>query len=674
MSKIYLPSGGPVTINDGSGPLSVSAYGSTASDDIIIRVNRSLLEAGPENIIFAADAGTAFGIAGPIGTGEGETFDRRLHDLDYEWSFGDTTSPATFSAPVNLPAQHNTTNRALGPVVAHVFPPGTYTVRCTITNPATLQQAFQETTIKVKNPDTVFPGAQTLFVDAVTADNPAMPSGAVHYPSFDAAWEVYQSAPAPVRILFARGQKHEYTPGKTHGNRRSLTLAAARGTGTKPVLRPFANTSGDFASWEGFDMTQTRQIAVQGLRMENFWDGAGTGSAPDNQGWPSQPFNNKLFRFAAGVPKHLGLYDTDFDGWSMVYSASWDKRTNPPSPFSYAVSIVNCSVTNWQDYGVFDGGAGNVARGGGTVIAGCRIAQNPAAQPSRGKTFFSNRHGPYRGVRGYDSAHHQNDYFNTTGWSSIGNDPAANIAVQPCIRFNTDGAPFARAFAFQNHFEGANAAIASGDATGSVTSSLMNGVAKYNTALVGHQSATVFRITYGGWTFENNLAIRAAVDSLDDSRRFDAMLKVEQTGSKTDAGGSYAGRIRLRHNTMINLASDAGSDKNHLLDFDPVFTDVSEADNLFHAPNTTVRVTTYEPLSQAEILNAQAVALTPRYIGYRNPAPGDETLNEALAHPPNSIREYTPQRGSFAYQAAEGAPYRTYLGTLRKGNPNIGSV
>ena len=670
--KFALPIGSSPTLTAaGQTPLRIPSYGKRQDDDITIMVARSLLEAGPENIIFAADAGSGFGIPGPIGTGEGETFDQRLHDLDYEWDFGDTTSPSTFSAPVNLPAEHNTTNRALGPVVAHTFPPGTYTITCTITNPANLAQTVATTEVTVLNPDVVFPGTQTLFVGSNSSD-PARPAGSAYYATFDAAAAVYLAASTPIRIVLQRGETHNYTPwGSGTGTRQSLCLSAASGAGSRPVLKPFTGTAGSFIFDADWDPSKTKQITANGVDLINFWDATGSGSAPGDSNWDNLGyFDNRFIQCNNNTPKHVGMYDCKIAGWQSGFVFQEDSSNG--STWVANFSTIDCVFTDWLDFPIFHTGPGNVQLGGGLVMAGCRAVQNVNATTGRGKGDpDNNEHGPIRVVGGYDCSIHQNEFFSNTGWSETGANVPATITVQPCVRLNTGGDWRSRSFLFQNMMEGANTSFSAGAATNAVVTCLMNGVAKYNIMLCGHQANSPCNVEYGGWTLENNLGIRAAgVVERDLPLRFDAFLKV--ASPKASVGpGALAGRIVARNNTMVMLSAD--SREQVFVTAKPEWTNVQEADNLLHCPNTSSPITTYAPLASSNFTNADAATILARYLGYADPET-PTTIYANTLHPTDSFKIWEPDTESSALGAATGDPYRNVLGEVRTGSPNIGAV
>jgi hypothetical protein len=154
---------------------------------------------------------------------------RPFHDLEYTWSFGDSSSGTwTYGAQPGVSSK----NSATGPVAAHVFEtPGTYTVSVTAfdgTNTATTT-----TTITVTDPDTVFSGANTTCF-STSGTFTGCPTGATHITTSDFVTAIgYQTSSR--RLLFRRGEAF------TSASAASITVAGpgligAYGTGAAPMI------------------------------------------------------------------------------------------------------------------------------------------------------------------------------------------------------------------------------------------------------------------------------------------------------------------------------------------------------------------------------------------------------------------------------------------------------
>lgn len=112
----------------------VQGGGGTGGATLTISMRRGEQQIAPEGIAFFADV-SGFDVGAPVGE---EVYDPRLHDIHYEWTFGD---PGEYTAPVNVLAEWKNRNVAYGPFPAHIFSqPGTYTVVCTARHGAARRQ------------------------------------------------------------------------------------------------------------------------------------------------------------------------------------------------------------------------------------------------------------------------------------------------------------------------------------------------------------------------------------------------------------------------------------------------------------------------------------------------------------------------------------------------------
>ena len=165
---------------------------------------------------------------------------RPFHDLEYRWSFGETTGPGIGTWSTGSRAGVGSRNTATGPVAAHVFEtPGTYTVTLVAidgTNEVT-ENCVQ---IAVTDPNVVFTGTNTICF-STSATFTGCPSGAttVTTSNFAAAISTFQATGK--RLLFRSGETWTSTTAA------SITatgpgIVGAFGAGARPIVQATGNT------------------------------------------------------------------------------------------------------------------------------------------------------------------------------------------------------------------------------------------------------------------------------------------------------------------------------------------------------------------------------------------------------------------------------------------------
>ena len=165
---------------------------------------RARLNVAPEGFFFEAEV-DGFDATGPRGRA---VYDDRFHDLYYFWNFDD---PYTFKAPENLPPEHRNANIAYGPVAAHTFRrAGQYNVSVLVVEPSSGKFTTTKRTVTVGNPDVVFGGQNTIFVDT-TGTGKGAPAGALIVKALDRAVGMVQgNDQTPKRIMLRRGQSFTF--------------------------------------------------------------------------------------------------------------------------------------------------------------------------------------------------------------------------------------------------------------------------------------------------------------------------------------------------------------------------------------------------------------------------------------------------------------------------------
>jgi hypothetical protein len=392
--------------------------------------------AGPRLMLHAsrraavAPAGVAF-TAEAVGWG----VENPSQDLRFDWDFGDAT--AEFARVPRIAAVWGTSaNRAYGDRAAHVFHPSAeefgaaaaarYTVRCTATDGARAVTATVQ--VEIANPDLVFAGDRTLLVasDGDFSEAPAPTFGAPF-----ARARSFEDGTGNRRVLFKRGQRFELSR-TIHfsGMGGGAAQLGAWGTGAAPVLSGMAPVKRD-RLLRCVNSRAEDEMAIWGLTCESSWDAA-TETARNGV----FPWNG--LHIGGGVRGHLTLHGCRFDGCSnTIHSRSKSIR----------LVIADTEVTNWRDYGMLAGHQGILA------VIGSRFEQRADAmgggavpQFIRGGANMQNDHGPLRvgsAPAGSWTLIAQSQLRSVNGWSrgNAGPDMPNGPSHQPCLRWNTGGAP-----------------------------------------------------------------------------------------------------------------------------------------------------------------------------------------------------------------------------------------
>jgi len=153
-------------------PPPVGGDGGTIS---IVPVGRTRLMAAPDTVGFTVDlSASTFDTPAPA---SGTDYDRRFHELEYFWTFGD---PGTWTAPERtLPAWKNR-DFAYGAYVRHCYrTSGTKTVTVMVVEPSSGKVATATLPISIDDPNTVFSGDKTICIkNTADPDWGSYPAGA----------------------------------------------------------------------------------------------------------------------------------------------------------------------------------------------------------------------------------------------------------------------------------------------------------------------------------------------------------------------------------------------------------------------------------------------------------------------------------------------------------------
>jgi len=606
------------TQNGNSSSGSVSMWGQGSVGTLNIQTIAPSILVAPIVLGFEAIDIAGFDVSG--GPGPGAVYDPSFHEITFIWTInGQPLAP--YSAPQNMVTGWNNPNVAYGKKIAfHFSDPGTYVIDLwAVDSSGTTGTA--STTIVVSNPDSVFPGVQT-----VCYSNDPGETWAGEKPSCQRATSFSQLASAignasgPLRILFKRGQ--EYL--RTEVQRLQFTGAGdymnhvgTWGAGAKPILHGL--DSGPIFETYNADHT-TEWCTFDNLQFRGDWDPVSeTGKQTYS---PFQFWSNDR-------STHFTVSRCDFSGFDLIHGT--------PGEVSSFMGFADCVVTDWQNMGIFyqTGAAAFVA------MLGCRIQQHVDAgngpPNGEGTNSFYNQHGPMR----YGHLDHMYvaccDMFSRCGWF--------DKTDQPCMRMNTDGA-IDKSFIIERVVcEGGSDQITISGNNGGTPEQpgnmLIDRVLLIGTAM---NFRSFIYAEYGGLTVRNVIGVMPDVPGYKPNTWNGSIYMTGQIGPD----GNEDAPVRVYGNTFLNLQSPANDPGHVWTEFadSEGFTDKTVENNISHGPNLNNSVTA----GAAMDLSTDIPGVSPRYKGILFNEFGQEN---------GTLGASVPNNGSFTlpYPAGTGQAY-----------------
>lgn len=562
----------------------------------ILTSGRSTEMVAPEGIAFAPDpalVGSAFGISAPTGD-----YDRRLHDLRYEWSFGD---PGAFVAPVNVRPGYKDSNVAVGFDAAHVYrAPGTYTVRLDIRGTISGQpaHAWSERTVTIGDPETIFGGSRTYFVSPSSNWSQA-PAGAQRVTSLDdaAGWSNEGGASGPYRIMLNRGETFAF------GGRRfgfnvdigpTIHVVPGPGAGALPVL----NCTGGFGAGGYYDAGYANKtLVVQGVVMTGPYDPVAPGD-PDA--------TNSFSFWGSYSPRQILLDRCEMRGFGHGIYLGEDCPRH--------IYVSDSVIEGYGQWGIIGDGVD------GLYLLGTRVQSHVNAPIDNG----FNMGGPIRlGGRVGKFVASAIDGFTRQGWSGAG---GGYIATQPVIRVEVDEHAGQRINVTRSSMEGGFTmlSLSRGSASPTLNSVVVNALVEDCYFLGGYQTTSVVGNDLGGLTLRDNVTVIPNT-TVRVGPGLAAFLELHHFGSAP----VLAAPINVIDNTVVNLTNDEIT----VVSNAPGYSAVTVSGTISHQPALT------PPQASAVSLVTSPSMWTPREIGYRSMS---AALVAGTATPAGAAVPYTP--------------------------------
>lgn len=610
---------------------------SGASVSISVR-ERSILGVAPEGFLFDV-ALTGFDTplpAVPMTTGTGD-YNRRYHELYYSWDFGEGYQ---YTAPNNIQSADRDSRFGNGPIGSHVYrDDGTFTVTCTVFEPASGKSATGTLDVTIGNLATEHPGSRTVFVDT-TGSGVGAPSGAIIETSLNAAIARAENQSLSHRIVLKDGQTFSLNYGEVGRYHPSISIVAEYAGGPKPVVNV---TQGFF--WNDTKVpagTRNRDFRIQGIDFYGPWDStteSGTG-------------NVNLWAAIGNPPVQIVFDDVLMDGFGIAVQASFSG--NPVLQGDQKTFLNDSVITNWRDYGIFD------SRNEGFSILGSAVRQNPMALSGGPKDGAHNNHGPYRNANSGITIVQSSEFFSRNGWFVNG----GYQDQQPCIRWDTTGRGGGFYHLSRSYLEGGTAVIANGVQAGD-SNRAINGIIERCYLCGTHQARKLAAFSKAGMSVRNNIGVftHPTGGELASTYRPSEFLDVEWDGINA---GEEVDPINIYNNTWVNHSGDVNV--TDLLTNG--FTNVNYANNVVHEPNASPSQDSFGPLDATPLY-------TPYELGYIDE--NNTTLLTQYATLPGQVSSFAPLSGSSAIGAADTAEptlfaYDDFFGNTRPVYPSQGAL
>lgn len=557
---------------------SVSNWGQGASGSVDILTVASSSQTAPAGVWFEAINVADFTFERDSGTGN--AYDPSFHEITYIWTVRGNPL-AAFTAPENMVTGWNDPNTAYGKKVAFLFnDPGTYTVDLWAVSP-TGTTAIAEASVNVADPDTVYPGTNTICYSTGGSWSGEKP-GCQRITSVAALQSALQAAATPPRVLFKRGQT--ITDMELFVNGGLLGYVGAWGTGDKPIVRS-AHTKNAIQFW---NQTSITDFTITDIDFRGGWDAASETGVRD-----LSPLDFK----ASPTACHYTIAHCSFSGFMGLFLGTGQDH---PAQMIFANNV----ITNWRDYGMFVHNTfDDDVR---FAVIGCRITQNINALNGGTKNGLYNNHGPIRCTDAANFYISVTDLFSRNGWSGLSPDNAD----QPCLRYNHLGSQN-RFFNMDRcvceggfhplAFAGQNGGTIENPGNFVIDKALLIGTAKTSKAFIVAE--------FGGLTVRNTIGI------MPNSPFYHGIAWAGAVRYEIDnpIANNITTPMALYGSSFVNLRS-AANDNNHdwlLEQGGGVFDIVTVENNVLHGPGLDTPVTGDAPVNTSGTIPG----VIPRYRG-----------------------------------------------------------
>lgn len=616
------PTGSAVSISAAQGANTASGSVETWGQQVNL-ASLSIMQITPDELVapvgiwFEATDLSGFSATGPVA---GEVYDPSAHEVTYIWNFDD---PGSFATPLNMPSQWNDKNVDYGKKAYHVFDTaGTYQVRLFAVD-ATGTTGERIVDVVVQDPDTLYAGSRTICVSQAGNFSGA-PAGANTVTSLSAAVSALQSLGMTGRILLRRG---ETFVGKTNIDdpMQNFRLGAF-GSGAKPVLQPPAigPSINSAAILEFRNGNGVSDSTIYGLRFQGDWDAARETGDPRTSPMLVNTHNTDGW--------NLLTYQCEFDGCAGLSPATG-------ANISYTSAVVDCDITNWQDYGIRIGGFAYNPNSRFALVGSALHQKQDACKGGHGKVGLGNDHGPFRYSDVMQVIVSACDFYTANSWPG---------GVQPCLRFaqGGNGSPTG------NYFLNANRLACEGGGTiGGIDGQNDGAPEMPGNHLIDmflfvndYDTREMFGSAYGGTTLRNGIF---ALMDITESPTFSSNSSFLNFVTDNPQAGNENAPVNVYNCSFLNLKTDEAPSLEQGLTAN--FNNVVFENNVHHAPFQPIPVTNDAPIDLATAING----FQPRNRGIRSgPEKVLATLGSAVPNGGTTTMAYPAGTSGSDYSAS----------------------
>ena len=461
------------------GPVSVSAWQQPSNLDITVTYpgqNAGLMAHAPAAIWFEATVPGETGL--PTRT-EGDvsanasyvSYDQQFHELQFEWSFGDT---GTWQYAERLPTALQQRDYAHGKVTCHVFSTaGNKTVTCTAyrmgldgslnltrtvvgTRTITFQDGGDYPAIPTV--EDVVPIGRRLYLssDGNYSDVPVGAVTGADLPAdtyFQALSWAESQAPNPVAVFVKKGSTYAWSGTSNPPSATPFFYMGTYGTGNAPIV----NRTGSAPVWgenaTNFGATERGGWnTFDGIEAAGTWDSINETGDTDVPLWGGENISHLL------IHNCRGRNADEIVNWQLGNDQGMTRGER-------SLVICDSHLDDYRDYGIFVSGNSLSAFDQHVCLIGNKLGAAPqAAMGLNGKDGNQNQHGPMRVARCYYLIVRGNDILSRHSWDT---------RTQGCLRMNTNSAETwnkepGRNVVYGNVFEGGGIQVQSGAGGGAV--------------------------------------------------------------------------------------------------------------------------------------------------------------------------------------------------------------
>ena len=582
-------SAGALAVALAGGAFTATGYAATASlgaGSLSITETRTTSKIAPAAAYLTATSISGFSLStAPAGT----DYEPEFHEITYIWTV--RTSPLSLETPsiLNLPTAWKDPNVACGKEVFFAFnDAGTYDVdlwavdETGITGTATYQ-------IVVAGADASYPTTDTICYSET--DFTGAPSGASQVGSFAALQSAIdaKSASDDLRILFRGGTTIDIGDQIDTQSVASVALGSFGAGGRATVLIPW--DTADTPIWS-LIRSPTNDQKFYDLNLAGGWD------AVRERGLPG------VSPVAPNWARDTLFHRCKLTGLDQLYT--------PHAAGDILYGLSETEITEWRNFGLF-----GYAHSGGSKYYGfsaCSIHQHEDA-PQGANTgladqAMSNSHGPVRLETAQNVYMGMCDFFSRNGWSG----GFGYSTDQPCVRHNTNAVTGVHTVMDRCACEGGYQVIKMKGQNQAEPATAGNYVFDRLIVLGTPETETPIDCQYGGTTIRNMIAIETNVKKNSYGLNAGVVSFGIDPGEETTA--SQDSPVAVYNSTIISLLSTANNQDGDVLGTNEnvegivngytvstttysAFTNFTDNNNVWHAPNQDAPVTTFAPLDLA---------------------------------------------------------------------------